>query len=100
MLRNLLLGLLFAASFSAFAFDKQECAVLAANVAAAQNVLNQDPALFKEVHETVKKTDPAKFGMSKDLMAQVIRMVETLKPGADPNMVGEIVFEGCNAKLI
>ncbi len=101
MLRKLLctalLTLLPLTSFAAL--SEQECITAAENVYAAQGILNQSPALFKQTHEQVLAGSPSDLGMSQELYELVTRAVSKLVPGSDPLKVGTAVFEGCKLNL-
>lgn len=95
MLRNLLLGLLFAASFSTHAFTREECNTIAVNIFYAQTMLNEDPVLFEAVRLTLEANPPEALDWTEKMKKAIMGMAKILKPGNNPQAVGEMVYKGC-----
>lgn len=95
-MKKLLLGLLLALSLtSASAFDKRECNIAAVNIFYAQDILNDDPAGFAAATAKIKATPAAEFEWSEELKKYIVGIADRLKPGNDPQKVGQAVYNAC-----
>lgn len=89
--------LLALAAFSASAFTKQECSIAAQNVYYAQLGLNDDPAEVQRLTEEIKKTPAVEYGMTEELKAFIVGIVERLKQGSDAVEVANGIFDACKS---
>lgn len=95
-MKKLLLGLLVALSVTAAsAFTREECSIAATNIFYAQSTLNEAPARFKETTANIRKAPASDYQWSKSLKKFILGIADRLKEGADPQKVGQAVFDAC-----
>jgi len=95
LLKRILAALAATIACSAFGFTTPECKEIAENVFAAQSILNIDKSSLDETHAGVKATPAKELGWSEEQKEKILAIVDSLKPGQDPQKVGMAVFNAC-----